>query len=185
LKISDGQCVAQAPTKTRPLSGEFLLTTLGDVYEKLNKKQEALNSFNEAIRISHGIHAPSIEAAALNQLGVYADGGERQNALNYLKQSVELVRAVGDSRAEVIYLSNIGTLYMNWGELQHALEFTLMAITVAEKVRTEARLEEFKSTYDDYFADLYQSAVVLYMRLGRTAEAFNMTERARARGFLD
>jgi len=60
-----------------------------------------------------------------------------------------------------------------------------LALHKLDALQTSARLEEFRIDLAAQSASLYQRAVLLEFSQHRTEEAFNLSERARARTFLD
>jgi len=75
------------------------------------------------------------EAVALTGIGkVYDAMGEKEKALNYLSQSLQLRRAVGDRQGEARTLHYIGVVYDNLGEKQKALDYLGQALRLRRVV---------------------------------------------------
>jgi CHAT domain-containing protein len=71
------------------------------------------------------------------------------------------------------------------GDYRSALDFYRQSIEAREKIRTAARLEEFKTKLAEQATDIYERVVLLHQHLGDKEQAFHYSERARARTFLD
>ncbi len=59
------------------------------------------------------------------------------------------------------------------------------SIRIIENIRGNLSIEEFKSTYLNNKREVYERLINLLERMGNSADAFNYSERARARTFLD
>jgi CHAT domain-containing protein/predicted negative regulator of RcsB-dependent stress response len=106
-------------------------------------------------------------------------------ALRKYNEALPLMRAKGDRTGEIGVLSNIGLVYDAWGKSREALPNYMEALQKMDEIKTSARLEEFRIDLADQSACLYQRAIVLQAHLHHMEEAFNLSERARARAFLD
>jgi CHAT domain-containing protein len=115
----------------------------------------------------------------------YASVGEKQKALESYNRALPIIRQTGDRLAEAQVLSDLASLYDSLGKPQQALELYQKAITISEAVRGGATIEEIKSGLSGQTSPPYVQAALLMMHAGRHAEAFDLTERARARTFLD
>jgi CHAT domain-containing protein/Tfp pilus assembly protein PilF len=97
--------------------------------------QAALPKFAEARRSYSELGDKRMEAFALNELGsIYANLGDKQNALAYFIESLALGKAVGDKNGEGITLNNIGFVYSSLGENQKALEYFNQALLLRKAV---------------------------------------------------
>ena len=65
------------------------------------------------------------EARALNNIGIaYYELGELQKALDYLQQSLPLMRAAGNKNSEAYTLLNIGRVYRRSGDQKALTHFS-------------------------------------------------------------
>jgi CHAT domain-containing protein len=69
-----------------------------------------------------------------NICGVYADLGEKQNALDCYDQTLPLIRAIGDKSDEAKTLNNIGKVYDNLGAKQKALNYFSQALLLSRAI---------------------------------------------------
>jgi CHAT domain-containing protein/tetratricopeptide (TPR) repeat protein len=162
------------------------LNNIGVAYHSLGEKKRALGYYNQALPIFHNVGNDSGEAATLNNIGeVYDSLSEKKRALGYYNRGLPLFRKVGDRSGEAITLTNIGYVYELLGQKQKALDFYLQAIAKIESLRESATIEEIKTGLSERSSYTYQRLVPLLLQLGKPAQAFDLTERARARTFLD
>jgi len=110
-----------------------------------------------------------------------------QKTLEYYNRALQLYQESGDQEGTASTLSNMGDIYEEQGEDLRALDVYTQSIAIRERIRGEAVIEELKTSFAEThsFVDVYQRTILLLLRLERSGEAFNMSERARARTFLD
>jgi len=106
-------------------------------------------------------------------------------ALKNYNEALPLMRAQGDRMGEIGVLTNIGLVFDAWGRYERALDYYLQALQKMDELQTAARIEEFRIDLANQSAGLYQRAILLEVLRNHTEEAFNLSERARARAFLD
>ena len=79
------------------------------------------------------------EARALNNIGIaYYELGELQKALDYLQQSLPLMRAAGSKNSEAYTLLNIGRGYRRSGDFQKALTHLSQAQALQQQTGNKA-----------------------------------------------
>lgn len=168
-------------------SGEATsLNSIAGIYYLLGEKQTALEYFNQAFQIFRAAGNRVGEASTLNRIGtVYDSIGEKRKALDYFYQSLPIRRAAGDRVGEVTTLNNIGSLYEISGKKKKALNCYQQSIARIESLRTSATIEEIKTGLSEQRVSTYQNAIPLLVQLGRRVQTFDLSERARARTFLD
>jgi CHAT domain-containing protein/tetratricopeptide (TPR) repeat protein len=108
-----------------------------------------------------------------------------KDSLKEYNEALPLMRAVADRTGEIGVLTNIGLVYDAWGKSNRALPHYMAALQKMDELQTSARLEEFRIDLADQSAGLYQRVILLQAHLHHMEEAFNLSERARARAFLD
>jgi CHAT domain-containing protein len=108
-----------------------------------------------------------------------------KQALECYQKTLAVMNSLGNRVGKVGILTNIGLVYDSWNKPEQALDYYHKSIEVLESMRTSARLEEFRTSLAQQSAVVYQRAILLSLRLKRRQEAFDLSERARARTFLD
>ena len=163
-----------------------LLNNIGSLYERKGEYARALTFYERARELARQIGDRAGEGVVVNNIGfVRSRLGDDAGARDALEQALVIARETGYRTLEQTVLDNLGRLLERWGQLQDALDYSLQSIAVAEDVRTLARVEEFRASVAAEASTTYDHAVSLLLRMGRTDRAFDLSERGRARSFLD
>ena len=127
-----------------------------------------------------------LEGETLNRLGlVYHRLGQEEQATENLKAAQQIAIRLENRMGESEVLTNLGAVYESQGDLPAAVEAYTQAAVRLEGVRASAGIEEFKISVAEKGSAIYEHNALVLQRLNRTAEAFEWTERGRARAFLD
>jgi CHAT domain-containing protein/Tfp pilus assembly protein PilF len=162
------------------------LAHMGLVYANLGENSKALDYYNQALKLIEQTKSSENEAPLLHNIGVLYTGlKEYLKALDYYERALSIHRSRRDRGGEASTLSSIGAVYQHQDNYEKTLYYLEKAIEIEEKIRTEARLEEFKIKLADQSLNVYVSALLASVRLGRFEKAFELSEQARARAFLD
>ncbi len=163
-----------------------LLNFLGLSYFKLGDLQSAENYYNQALRAARSTGDRGIEAFILTNLAsLEVSSGSLDEALDHYFEALQLDREDNFRSGESTTLFLIGWLYEEKGDDDNAIDYYLASIEIREALRESIKLESFKSAVASEDADVYRRAIQLLIKLGRFEEAFDLTERSRARTFLD
>ena len=161
------------------------LVNLGFLYFSRHNPQKALANYNRALKIFRDRKDLSGQAKTLNNLGqVYGWIGRNQAALEAYRQAYSIFSDLKDSANEANALANMGMLEESMGHNREALDAYQKIIEALEKLRASATIEEIKAGLNGLYAPAYKASL-LNIKLGQSAQAFNLTEFARARTFLD
>jgi tetratricopeptide (TPR) repeat protein len=169
------------------------LHNIGTVYSDLGEQQKALDYYNQALPLFQAVGDRTGEATTLHNIGtVYSDLGEQQKALDYYNQALPLRRAVGDRSGEAATLRNLAYLHRDQNNLTEALTSINAAIDLIEQLRSNIASDDLRMSYFASVQDYYQFQLDLLMQLhqqhperGYEAQAFNTSERSRARVLLE
>jgi CHAT domain-containing protein/tetratricopeptide (TPR) repeat protein len=162
------------------------LLQIGDTYRISGDLPKALGVYTDALALATAINERVEASIATGNLGLtYELQGNYQKASECYLRALPLIQSIGDHRGEATLLGNLGSHQEKMGNLKEAEEFYEQAIDAREQVRNSARLEEFKTEVAGASAELYAQVIALKIKLGKTAEAFELSERARARTLLD
>jgi CHAT domain-containing protein/Tfp pilus assembly protein PilF len=114
-----------------------------------------------------------------------ASGADYQTAEQMLTRGLARARTAGLRLNESLILTALASVNEKQGRPSEAETFYDQAIAVGESLRSSARIEELKSGVGDISAPLMSPAILLKIKLGKGPDAFALTEKARARTFLD
>jgi CHAT domain-containing protein len=162
------------------------LNNMGTLYVDLSDDVQALSHLEESLQICREIGDRSGEAGALNNIGNARRMEEDYGAaLEAYEQALAIMDEIGDRVGATITLKNIGEIHELLKNKPEALEYYLQSIALREEIRTGMRVEAFQSALAAQDVDVYRRGVRLMAELGRLEEAFTLSERNRARVFLD
>lgn len=169
------------------------LSVIGSAYQELGNSAEAIEHYRKALDLARSSRHRKLEADVLTWIAsVHANAGEKQKALEELNQALSIERTLGFKGCDACTLQLLGSIYEISGrtandssELRKALDYYQQAIATGEYSRTVARLEEFKNKIAGQWTEIYERAISLHMRFQESPQAFDLSERARARTFLD
>ncbi|MBG0859112.1 MAG: CHAT domain-containing protein [Bacteroidales bacterium] len=80
---------------------------------------------------------------------------------------------------------HLGRMHEILNQDEKAIESYMNSISVIEKIRGNLTIDEFRSRYFDNKREVYDRLIRILMRSGRSADAFRISEQARARAFYD
>ena len=161
--------------------------TMGRIAERHSQVLKAADYYKQALAMYQEVYAQEIggkagKGATLHNLGqVYAAMGRYDEASDHLKQALENELPTDKART----LGEIGYVYERMNNFNQAVEYYDRSIKIQEQIRRLAKIDEFKISLAEHTVDAYQRALLLHIRMGRTREAFNLSERARARALLE
>lgn len=123
----------------------------------------------------------------LNLGEVYQDKGESYLDLaeREYDQALTILRRYQDRYLEADVLLNLGTLYEQLNDLQQAITHYTQAIEVIEDLRTRVSAEEARFGFFTTMTKAYANLLQLHIKLDKTDDAFNLSERARSRSFIE
>jgi CHAT domain-containing protein/Tfp pilus assembly protein PilF len=164
----------------------YAFTSLGAVYDRLGRYKDAIKSLEQALSLWRATADKNGEASALNNLGfAYYGAGKKSKGLNYYQSALELARTVPYLQGQSLALMNIGNVYDDRGDIVNALVNYKESIRIREELRTTARVDEYRANFASRSFNVYAAAVLASLKAGNNADAFEFSERARARNFLD
>jgi len=169
------------------------LRAIGQVYSSLGQPSRALEAYQQARRLTLIGQDQRLEAYALNYIGnVYEGLKDTNRALKYYSDALPLSRASADPIAETLSHYNLAHLERDRENLDEARRQIEAAIKIVESLRTKVSSQDLRTTYFATVRDSYQLYIDILMLLHRQspssgfeAEAFAVSERARARSFLE
>jgi tetratricopeptide (TPR) repeat protein len=109
---------------------------LGKQQNEKSQYQEAIQSYQSALKLYRLIKDQKSEITSLITLG-YAYGGnlrQYQKALEFFQQALAISQRIGDRVGEVQSLMGIGFAYGNLGDFQKRLDYDQQAVNLAKLI---------------------------------------------------
>ena len=169
------------------------LINIGAAYNNIGQPQQALNFYQQALPIFREVGDRTREVKTLNSIGaVYFKIGQPQQALTYYQQALPIQRELSDRSGEANVLNNLALVQKTLNDLPTALQNIQAAITIVEDIRGQLIDPDSRTSYFATVQDYYKLQVDLLMELhqqnpsqGYNIQAFNVTERSKARTLLE
>ena len=164
----------------------LVLGNLGASYSLMEDSVLALTHWNKAIQIALNIGERRLQGWLHLQLGdFYRKHREPEGAARAYEQGLAITEGLEDPELRwQLYLGQ-GRLNEQRGDLERAYYSYRAAIDDIETIRSKASIEEFKSGIMHDRFEAYEAIVLTLLQMGRLEEAFEYSERARARSLLD
>jgi len=177
------------------------LHNIGGGYDRLGWEahvpvyhHQALQFYQKSLEKTEAIGEPAEQARTFNNIGeVYIHLSVYENKEEYLEKAMATLRealtiyeTIGDRARAWITVSNMGWALELQGKFREALRTNKQAIESLEKIIISlGGIEEFKVSLGAQAAATYQRTILLLMQMGQPEQAFEFSERARARVLLD
>jgi CHAT domain-containing protein len=163
------------------------LTSLGDAYRRAGRLEEAAEQYQRAFDDINewGLQYPW-------EADLYGNMGEvhfAQKNFPLALENFQKVLALGKSRqmaGNIRWATHrIGDILRETGKPAEAVPYYQKAIAQIESTRGLLDSEEYRQSYFEGGVGVYARMIQDLVAAGRTEEAFNYSERARSRAFLD
>ncbi len=170
------------------------LSGLGWAYRIRGEPREALDAFQNALAIFRRRREPRAQSTVLNHLGsLRASLGDIALARESFEEALAAARAANHRQGEAMALLGLARLARREGELHTAQQHAEEALDVFESVRASAAGRDdlsapylaSKLPHYDFLIDLLAERHHREPTAGYDALAFEVSERARARGLLE
>ena len=162
------------------------ISNLGALHAELGEYKEALEIHQQVLEFDRKLGDRASECSGLAAIAeIHARQNDSAKALEIYQQALACVREISSPTAESAWLFGIGRIYEGQGKLQQALDTYQQAIAIQETIRAGGQTEEIKTALAERSSEVYARLAQLLVKLDRGAEAFDFSERARARTFLD
>ncbi len=169
------------------------LRAIGQVYDELGDTDKALESYQSALKLTRPKEDQLEEAYTLNYLGqIYEKLKQSNRALTSYRGALERSRKSADPVGEALTLYNLAHLERDRGNLREAKRHIEAAVAIVESQRTNVSSHALRTSYLAQVRNIYELNVNILMRLhnespasGFNVEAFAVSEKARARSFLE
>ncbi|NJN11058.1 MAG: tetratricopeptide repeat protein [Richelia sp. RM1_1_1] len=113
-------------------SEENALCNLGNVYGSIEDYQEAINYYQQALKIAHQISNHKGKSQILGNLGlIYRLLGNHRQAIKYHIQQLKIAQKIEDKESFGNALGNLGILYYFSGDYQLSIEHLQQSLLIA------------------------------------------------------
>jgi len=164
-----------------------ILALLGNAYRQAGQPEQALEQYQSAF-----IHINEWKLRYPYRDRLYAGMGEFYHKQNNFPQALDnfnqaLATAEKQQRPNAIISAStrIGDVLRQIGKSDGAIAHYQKAIQQIESTRSLLQLEEYRQSYFEGTVDSYIGMMDAVLLAGNPEEAFNYSERARSRVFLD
>ncbi|MBU6454474.1 MAG: CHAT domain-containing protein [Cyanobacteria bacterium REEB67] len=162
------------------------LGNLGVALSRLTRMDEAVVHIGEAIEVAKAIGDEQSLAAHLDSMAdCYKMTGEPEKARPLYEEALELARKIRDRLGERIYLSNLGKLKADAGELTPAFEYFASACNLFDEQRSSIKSDDLKTSFANKGQELYRDVIATCLRMDKRVEALEYVGRAKSRALLD
>ena len=160
---------------------------IADLYLDMGKPDEALSELELVLETAIEDGVPYWEIGIRTDIGeVYMAQDDHESALTEFEVALGIARELEQSVSEASLLDSLGDYYRDLAQKTTALRYYRdAASTLEEYVGGLSFGETRASTLGEQRFSLYTDLVTLLIELGEEREAFEFSERARARAFLD
>jgi serine/threonine protein kinase/tetratricopeptide (TPR) repeat protein len=137
VKANDDQAALDPLNKALSLAIEFdnqeqkgaILQAMGVAYQDLNKPDDAMRNYEQALEIRKNVGDQRGIASTLGQMAQLQDAqGNFNGALASYNDAIKVDRQIGDKTGLARDLMNLGSLYHDHGKYDEALTYTSQAL---------------------------------------------------------
>lgn len=159
---------------------------IGSIYLQQARTDEALSYFHKALNISKEIFDGRNEAQCLYEIGrIYLFLENVKSALDTLTLAVQKAKDLFIPEVEWRSRRLIGQLYRENRDWEQSITAYHASLAIIETMRSQIKVEEFKSGFIDDKLNVYYDLVNLFLQLNQPGRALEIVERAKSRNFID
>jgi len=163
-----------------------LMNNIASLNQHQGNLELALEGQLEALRIHQELSMPFDLALDYGNLGtIYLDLKDVVKSEEYFKKGLKLAQKLNYSYMIWYCQTGLGQILLEQGKREESLTYFKQAIDILEGLREKLTSSEMKRGFFENKLLAYDLTIEVLWDLGRFEEAFNYTERARARSFLD
>ncbi len=189
IKSGDSQSALEPLNKAYSLSVRFdnqeqkgaILHALGVAYQRMNKPEDALRNYEQALEIRKKVGDERGVAMSLLHAGEVQDAmGNPKAALASYKEAVEVDRKIGDKAGLIQSLTSLGDLYLNHSKYDDALQYTNEALQLARDNHDESAQATLLLNigYAHYGKGEYQDALTYFQQSNDISERLKLQEKS-------
>jgi CHAT domain-containing protein len=116
---------------------------------------------------------------------VYAKQGKYSDVVGITTSGKLMVNEKTHPYIFITVYNTLAFAHENLGEIDEALEYYHRSLDILEELRASRGAESFRASFLDEYNMVYRNLILFYADLNQPERAFEITERSRARAFLD
>lgn len=171
----------------------FALSSRGAIRASLGRTTEGLEDLRTSLQIARDLGDRRAQAPCESFIGqALLERGDVEGAFETLTRARDLSEEVGDESFRAVTLESLARVAERKEDLVGAADYLERALEILESQRGTLLSDDFRASVFAAARPAYESYVDLLLRLHRTepragfdAQAFKVSERARARGLSD
>ncbi len=175
--------------RIRRLTGAAVSTldTLGNAYRRAGRPAETVQIYERAIAMTKGAGLKGGADGKLYQgLGqLYLEQKDYPKALENLQKALEIGERLQHAPLIQQTSSLMANLFLQTQRPSEAIGYYQKAIDSIESARSLLESEEFRSSFFEDKRTIYAGMILAHLQTKDLAAAFDYSERARSRAFLD
>jgi CHAT domain-containing protein/uncharacterized protein HemY len=176
-----------------PQLESLTLRDLGLAYDSMGDTNKALESYNRAALLMRKDEDQREAAYLLCYIGhVYEELKNANRALQYYRNALPLSERSSDPVAKAMIHNHLAHLYRGLGDLANAKQEIEAALGIIETQRANVVSQDLRTSYFATVRSTYEFYIDILMQMHRQnpstgfdKEAFAVSEKARARSFLE
>ncbi len=162
------------------------LNDLASIQLRSGEPRSSLDQSAKALELSRKIGEKQAQATSLHLEGVaWGRLGDARPAREALEQALAIRHDAGARATEADTLLELARLDIRDGLLAQAAAHVNDGIDLVESIRANLGSHQSRMDVAASHRSYYELAIDIQMQLGNTAKAFEISERARARGLVD
>jgi CHAT domain-containing protein len=172
------------------------LELLGNAYRGAGSSQEAVKAYERALGMIGDLGPATIASAKQRALlaegrlyqslgALYLGQKDFTRALENLQRGLGLAEKLQNAGVIQRASGQIGNLLLQTGKPSEAIPYYKKAVESIESARFLLDSEEFRTSFFENKRQTYTGIILAQIGAGNLEEAFNYSERARSRAFLD
>ncbi|MFI7230950.1 tetratricopeptide repeat protein [Nonomuraea angiospora] len=185
LALAESGRLGEPATPSAAGARALALDGLANTARQRGDLGEAIRRYDEALRAGRAIPGRKVPAATLLGAGAaHLEHGDPARAIELLRKALDAGR--GESQIRITHLE-LGKAYEQAGEPRTAYDHYRRSIELLERSRASMEAEQDQLHFYGWEprVEVYERMVATCLALGRTVEAYDYVERAKARAMLE
>jgi len=180
--------VRQSPAfESEMISFVNVLALLGNAYRQAGQQEQALEQYQRAFKHMSGwkLTYPYEDRLYVGMGELYRQQQNFSRALESFNQALAIAEKQQRPEAIISASTRIGDVLRQMGKSDEAMPFYRGAIQQIESTRSLLQSEQYRQSYFEGAVDAYVGMMDALLLAGKPEDAFNYSQRARSRVFLD